>query len=430
METEVVNATYRLNQVILGLREGKEKMHPSRASRSLLRVVCALVLALSICKIDAQKQPAVDKGRLREVFLSLVQIDSGSENEDVIGEWVAKFLRRFTNDVEIDEAWRKIGGSGGNVIARLSGDVGFPTVLLNAHLDTVLPTTGIKVVEDGEIIRTDGRTILGADDKAGVAIILEVLSILHEQNLRHPPIEVVFTVREEKGLLGAKVLDMSKLKAKYGLVVDGMEDPSVIITRMPSHDTFEAIVKGKAAHAGTSPELGVNAIVVAARAIARLQWGRLDEETTCNVGIISGGTATNVVAEGCTVRGEMRSHNPKRLDELRKRISEAFEAEANATGASVKLGFKRLYSGFSTRHDSPVVIAAVNALRQMGIEPQLRSIEAGSDASIFSDNGIECVVLPTGASNIHTVNEFINMRIMQLCAELLLRTILNLAVAK
>lgn len=398
-----------------------------KALRAILWLVWALTFALLVCDLSAQGQLSVNRDRLKETFLALVQIDSGSENEEAIGEWVAKFLRRFTDDVEIDEAWRKIGGKGGNVIARIKGDPKLPTVLLNAHLDTVLPTVGIKVVEDGEIIRTDGRTILGADDKAGVAIILEVLSILHEQNLRHPPIEVVFTVREEKGLLGAKALEMSKLKAKYGLVVDGMDDPSVIITRMPSHDTFEAVVTGKAAHAGTAPERGVNAIVVAARAIAKLQWGRLDEDTTCNVGIISGGRATNVVADSCTARGEMRSHSPKRLDELRRKISEAFEAEAAAAGASVKLDFRRLYSGFSTRHDSPVVIAVVNALRQMGIKPQLKSIEAGSDASVFSDSGIECVVLPTGATNIHTVNEFVNLRVMQLCAELLLRTLINLA---
>ncbi|MCS7253917.1 MAG: M20/M25/M40 family metallo-hydrolase [Armatimonadota bacterium] len=400
---------------------------------ALLATAYALSLVLIICKLGAQNQqsqPLVDKSKLRETFLALVQIDSGSENEDVIGEWVAKRLRQWTDDVEIDEAWRKIGGRGGNVIARFKGDARFPTVLLNAHLDTVLPTVGIKVIEDGDIIRTDGRTILGADDKAGVAIILEVLSVLHKFNFRHPPIEVVFTVREEKGLLGAKALDMSKLRAKYGLVIDGLSDPSTIITSMPSHDTFEVSVSGKAAHAGLSPEQGVNAIVVAARAISRLQWGRLDKDTTCNVGIISGGRATNVVADSCTVCGEMRSHSTKRLDELRKQISWAFEEEAKAMGASVNVKFKRLYSGFSTRHDSPVVLAAINALRQMGIEAQLRSIEAGSDASVFSESGIECIVLPTGASNIHTVNEFVNLSNMQLCAELLLRTLINLAPPK
>lgn len=387
-------------------------------------------MTLTICKIDAQSQFKIDKGKLRDTFLMLVHIDSGSENEDVIAEWVAKRLRQIVDDVEIDEAWRKIDGRGGNIIARLKGNLGSHAVLVNAHLDTVLPTVGIKIIEDGDIIRTDGRTILGADDKAGVAIILEVLNALHERNLKHPPLELVFTIREEKGLLGAKALDINKLKAKYGLVVDGMEDPSVIITSMPTHDTFEVTITGKAAHAGLSPEQGINAIVAASRAIAKLQWGRLDEVTTCNVGTINGGKAINVVADSCVVRGETRSHNPKRLDELRKRISDAFESEANAIGASAKVNFKRLYSGFSTPHDSPVVIAAVNAIKEIGLKPQLRSIEAGSDASVFAEHGIECIVLPTGATNIHTTKEFINLSTMQLCAELLLRTIVNLSAIK
>ncbi|MFA4015374.1 MAG: hypothetical protein RUDDFDWM_000454 [Candidatus Fervidibacterota bacterium] len=395
---------------------------------SALLVVCACVFCLWFGGLNAQPQLMTNKNRLRETFISLVQIDSGSENEEMIGEFVAREMKSLTEDVTIDDAWRKIGGKAGNVIARVPGNIQSQPLLLNAHLDTVMPTVGIKIVEDGEIIRTDGRTILGADDKAGVAIIIEVLKTLRERNLKHPPIEVVFTVREEKGLLGAKALDMKKLKAKYGLVVDGMDDPSVIITRMPSHETFEVIIKGKAAHASLEPEKGINAIVVASRAIAKLNWGRIDEETTCNVGTINGGKAINVVADTCTVKGEIRSHDVKKLETMKELIAKTFDDEAKAVGASAKVTFERLYRGFTTPHNSPIVLAAVKALTEMGLQPQLKGIEAGSDANVFSEHKIECIVLPTGASNIHTRNEFVDMHKMHMCAELLIRTILNFAV--
>ncbi|MFA4044666.1 MAG: hypothetical protein HZRFUVUK_001463 [Candidatus Fervidibacterota bacterium] len=392
-----------------------------------LLVLSACALCLRLTGLSAQQQLMTSKSRLRETFISLVQIDSGSENEEVIGEFVAREMKTLTDEVTIDEAWRKIGGKAGNVIARFHGNVQSQPLLLNAHLDTVMPTVGIKIVEDGEVIRTDGRTILGADDKAGVAIIIEALRTLRERNLKHPPIEVVFTVREEKGLLGAKAFDMKRLSAKYGLVVDGMDEPSVIITRMPSHEIFEVVIKGKTAHASLEPEKGINAIVTASRAIAKLNWGRIDEESTCNVGVINGGRATNVVADTCTVKGEVRSHDIKKLEAMKELITKVFDEEAKAVGASAKVTFERLYRGFTTSHNSPIVLAVVKALTEMGLQPRLKGVEAGSDASVFSEHGIECIVLPTGAANIHTQNEFVDMRKMHMCAELLVRTIINFA---
>lgn len=394
-----------------------------------LAVVGALLLHL-LWGIGFADLPSVDVQRLRSTFLSLVHIDSGMENEDTIGQWVIKRLREFTSDVVMDDAAKQLGGRGGNIIARIPGTADAPPVLLNAHLDTVESTKGIRVIEEGDIIRTDGNTILGGDDKAGVAIILEVLRALHEGHLPHPPIEVVFTIREEKGLLGAKALDFNRLQAKYGFVVDGEDNPAEVIIQTPTHESFEVTIKGRAAHAGVEPERGVNAIVVAAHAIARIHWGRIDEDTTCNVGVIEGGKAINIIPDTCKLRGEIRSHNPKMLDELRRRIERTFEDEARALGATAEVRFAQLYRGFSIAPESPVVQATIHALEQMGIKAVLRKIGGGSDANVFAAHGIQCVILATGASRLHTHQERVSISRMRQCAEVLLRALSMIASRK
>lgn len=391
-----------------------------------LTIASALLLHL-LLSIGIAEAPSVDVQRLRSTFLSLVHIDSGMENEDVIGRWVIKRLREFTNDIVMDDAAKQLGGRGGNIIARIRGTTDAPPVLLNAHLDTVESTRGIKVVEEGDIIRTDGSTILGGDDKAGIAIILEVLRVLHEKRLPHPPIEVVFTIREEKGLLGAKVLDFSKLRAKYGFVVDGEDNPAEIIIQTPTHESFIVTIKGRSAHAGVEPEKGINAIVVAARAIAKIRWGRIDEDTTCNVGVIEGGRAINIVPDTCKLRGEIRSHNIKALDELRHRIEQIFNEEARALGATAEVRFTQLYQGFSISPKLPVVQAVIRALEQMGIKAIPRKIGGGSDANIFAAHGIQCVILATGASRLHTHQEQVSISRMHQCAQVLLRALITLA---
>ncbi len=371
-------------------------------------------------------QPLLNYGRMTALFIEMARIESGSENEAVICEFVAKQLRELgAETVIIDEASKQIGGSGGNVFARFKGTVNAPPLLLNAHVDTVYSTQNIQIVRDENEIRTDGSTILGADNKAGVAIILEVIRTLKERNLPHPPLEVVFTIREEKGLLGAKAFDTSLLKARTGLVVDGREDPSALFVQSPTHWKFEVVFHGKAAHAGAEPEKGRNAIAMAAKAIAQMQWGRLDEETTANIGIIEGGQAMNVVPDRVKLVGEFRSFDSERVKALTQRWKAVCEQVAQESEGKVEVNFSQTFEAIRLAPDAPIVRAAIAGLKTVGIEPRLERTGGGSDANAFALKGIRCLVFPTGADRIHTPQERLILRNFYLCGEGVLQTILH-----
>ncbi|MFN3421730.1 MAG: M20/M25/M40 family metallo-hydrolase, partial [Armatimonadota bacterium] len=343
-------------------------------------------------------------------------------------QFVAKQLSELgAEEVSIDNASEKLGGTGGNVFARFKGTINAPPVLLSAHLDTVSPTRGIKVIKTETEIKTDGTTILGADNKAGVALILEAIRTLRERNLPHPPIEVVFTIREEKGLLGAKVFDKSKLKSRYGIVVDGSGEPGDLIVGSPTHVRFEATFHGKAAHAGVEPEKGVNAIAMASAAIAAMNWGRLDEDTTANVGVIEGGQAMNIVPDRCKVIGEFRSHDPQRVEALVTKWQQICKQVAEKFGGKVDLTVEKTFDAIRLSPDEPVVKAAMKAVRGLGLPPNLKRMGGGTDGNIFVAHGIQCLVLPTGGEGYHSPNEKLILPNFYTMGEILVRTIMELA---
>jgi tripeptide aminopeptidase len=371
-------------------------------------------------------QPLLNHERMTQLFMEMARIESGSENEAAMCEFVAKQLRELgAETVIIDEASKQIGGTGGNVFARFTGTVNAPPLLLNAHVDTVYSTEGIQLIRDETEIRTDGKTILGADNKAGVAIILEVLRTLKERNLPHPPLEVVFTIREEKGLLGAKAFDTTQLRARTGLVVDGREDPSALFVQSPTHWKWEVVFLGKAAHAGAEPEKGRNAIAMAAKAIAQMEWGRLDAETTANVGVIEGGQAMNVVPERVKLVGEFRSFDPARVQALRERWQAICEQVARESDGSAEVQFSQTFEAVRLPEDAPIVRAAIAGLKTVGIEARLERTGGGSDANAFALKGIQCLVFPTGADRIHTPQERLLLRNFYLCGEGVLQTVLQ-----
>jgi tripeptide aminopeptidase len=234
--------------------------------------------------------------RLQALFLELVRIDSLSRREGRIAERLAAEMRGLGATVEFDDAGTKVGGETGNLIAHVPGTVPGDPLLLCAHMDTVEPGVGVKPVVDGDVIRTDGTTVLGGDDKSGVAIVCECVRVCRERGLAHPPIEVVFTICEEVGLQGAKHLDLGRVRARHGLVFDS-DAVGFVFTRAPGSNGIEVLVRGRAAHAGMAPERGINAIQVAAEAIAGMRIGRIDAETTANLGLIQGGRAVNIVAD-------------------------------------------------------------------------------------------------------------------------------------
>lgn len=371
-------------------------------------------------------KPMLNHERMTALFIEMARIESGSENEAAMCEFVAKQLRELGAEVVIiDEASKQIGGTGGNVFARFKGTMDAPPLLLNAHVDTVYATPNIQIVRDENEIRTDGNTILGADNKAGVAIILEVIRTLKERNLPHPPLEVVFTIREEKGLLGAKAFDASLLKARTGLVVDGREDPSALFVQSPTHWKFEVVFHGKAAHAGAEPEKGRNAIAMAAKAIAQMQWGRLDAETTANIGVIEGGQAMNVVPDRVKLVGEFRSFDSARVKALTERWKALCEQVAQESEGTVEVNFSQTFEAIRLAPDAPIVQAAVAGLKAVGIEPKLERTGGGSDANAFALKGIQCLVFPTGADRIHTPQERLILKNFYLCGEGVLQTILH-----
>jgi tripeptide aminopeptidase len=355
-------------------------------------------------------QKMINHDRLVSTFLELVQIDSPSGQEEEIAQHLVAELNRLDVSVVRDET--------GNVIGRLAGE-GAP-ILLSAHIDTVEPGRGVKPVITDGMITSDGTTILGADDKSGLAVILEVLQVLVEQNSPHPPLEVALTMSEETGLKGAKGLDFNRLRAKEGIVLDSGGPIGTIVVSAPSQDKIRAVVHGKTAHAGVEPEKGINAIVVTAEAIAAMPLGRIDEETTANIGRIQGGTATNIVPGRVEMAGEARSHDERKLEAQVRAMTEALKEAARRHRATVEIDVDRSYSTFQLSEEDGIVRRAVAAAKTLGLTPALVPSGGGSDANIFNAGGIATINVSTGMEKVHTTEERIAVDDLVKSAEFLL----------
>ena len=372
----------------------------------------------------------VNRDRLGETFKFLVEIDSISKEEDTISSEIRKILESLGAETVVDSAGDKIGGNSGNLIAKFRGNRQAPPLLLNAHMDTVEPGKGITAVLKEGVFTSDGTTILGADDKSAIAIILETIKIIQENNLPYGPIEIVLTVCEEIGLLGAKHLDLSLIESEYGYALDAT-DTEGIVTRAPSANRLEFKIHGKDAHAGAAPEKGINAISLASKAIAKLELGRIDNETTCNIGIIEGGLAINIVPNLVTVKGEVRSHDEEKLNKITNEIVLSFKGVVeNYKGVTFDDGLPRLEStiekDFSHTYvsdDHLVVTLARRAAENLGRKMITKTTGGGADANIFFEKGIVTGVLGTGMRDMHTVRESVRLDDMVRTTELLLEII-------
>ncbi len=345
----------------------------------------------------------INRERFLADFLELVRIPSPSGREREIAQVVKAKVEAMGLTVLEDDAGKGFGGEQGNLIVKVLGSMeGVPTILLNAHLDTVLPCENVNPIVEGDKVRSDGRTILGADNKAGVCVLLELLRVLKEDDAQYGPLEVVFTVAEETGLHGAKHLDYSLISANFGFVLDSGPPVNKVIVQAPSQKNLKAIVKGKAAHAGVSPEKGINAIQLAARAIASMRLGRIDHETTANIGIIKGGLATNIVPEEVEILGEARSHNPRKLEEQIAHMVLLFEKEAQRGGGEAEVEVNDVYRSFRITEDDLPAKVLKAALARMGMQPQWETTGGGSDANIFNEHGIKCVLICCGEESPHS----------------------------
>ncbi|TWI67237.1 tripeptide aminopeptidase [Desulfobotulus alkaliphilus] len=363
--------------------------------------------------------------RLSDMFLQLVRIDSPSREEQEIAAFLKTTLEDLGAEVSFDNAGEAAGGTVGNLIAWFPGTLDLEPVLLSAHMDTVEPGRGVKPVFENGVFRSSGDTILGSDDKSGIAIILEVLHSLKERMIPHGPIEVVFSICEEIGLTGAKLMDKSRLKSRFGYVLDAW-DINKIVLRAPAANRFRFVVHGKEAHAGAEPENGINAIVLAAKALAACPDGRIDHETTCNIGKIEGGTATNIVPSSVVVLGEARSHDPAKLEKLTRQITGAFQnAVAEAGGGEapllprVEVHVEEDFPHTCIPEDAPVVLLAKQAAENLGRTMKTGSVGGGSDANIFFRHGIDACVIGTGMREVHTLREHVFLSDMVDCASLL-----------
>jgi len=372
----------------------------------------------------------VNSKRLGGTFKQLVGIDSISKEEGNLCSKLKIMFESMGAETIVDDAGKNIGGSTGNLIARFKGNVKAPPLLLNAHMDTVEPGKGITAILKDGIFTSEGDTILGADDKSAIAILLETLQVLNENDLPYGPIELVLTVCEEIGLLGAKHLNLDLITAKYGYALDA-SDTEGIVTRAPSANRLEFKVHGKDAHAGAAPEKGINAILLASKAIAQLELGRIDHETTCNIGVIEGGKAINIVPNLATVKGEVRSHDPEKLNKITDKIVSSFNEvvknyQTESTDKNLPYLESQIKKDFSRTNipdNHPVVKLAGKAAENLGREMVAKTTGGGADANIFFENGIVVGVLGTGMRDMHTVRESVALGDMVQSAELLLEII-------
>jgi tripeptide aminopeptidase len=374
----------------------------------------------------------INQERIKNLLLELVQIDSHSRKEREVAERIKKYCEELGATVEIDDAGSKVGGNSGNVIARFPGTIpGAETIMMSAHMDTVVPGEGVKPIVEGDIIRTDGTTVLGGDDKSGCAVIIETIRCLQENNVPHAPIEAVFSICEEVGLLGAKHVDVSKLKSRYGIVFDS-DDPGFLFTKGPSANHMEWKIYGLESHAGVAPEQGISAIKIAAEAISEMKLGRIDEETTANVGVIRGGEATNIVTNYVYLKGEARSLSDEKLEAQTRHMNECFERAAAkyevtvdgvTTKGRVEAHVTREYFAMDVPDSSRVVQLVYQAAQRLGHKVEAMASGGGCDANIFNKRGIECANFGTGMRAIHTVKEWLDVKDMYQSAEIALEVL-------
>jgi tripeptide aminopeptidase len=364
----------------------------------------------------------INRKRLIDTFFSLVRIKSPSGNEKEIVEYVRKILSGLGLKVAVDDSGKKYGSNSGNLIAFLKGDdPGIIPIFFGAHLDTVaLNGEVIPYIDDGIIRNKNSRCILGGDDKVAAAAIIEVISYIVENNIKTGDIYVIFTISEEIGVVGAKHIDMSSIAADYGFVFDSHGDIGTIINQAPYQNSIDAEFTGKAAHAGIEPEKGINSIKAAAIAISSIRSGRLDNETTANIGKINGGVARNIVPENTKIILEARSLKESRLEKVTEEMIFSLKKASGDTGCKLKYKLIREYDGFNIGPEEIPLKIALNAIKELGIDPVIASTGGGSDINIFNSKGKRAVNLSSGMEDVHTNYEYVKVDQLERLAQLIL----------
>ena len=365
----------------------------------------------------------MNKERVVELLKELVMIDSESGDEREIANRLFKEFDQLELKGFEDDTQSETGYGAGNLFFTLEGNKEIEPICFMVHMDTVKPGNGVKPeVRDGYMY-SDGTTILGSDDKAGIAAVIEAIRSIKENNIPHGDIEVIVTVGEETGLVGAKAFDTSVVKSKIGYAVDGTGQVGTIVNRAPAQNKIEAHIHGKKAHAGIEPEVGVSAINIAALAISNMTLGRVDEMTTSNVGIIKGGEATNIVSDYAYVLLEARSLEEDRLAKQTAHIESEFKKAAHKLGGEVDVDIDLMYPALHSEEESEAVKLASDASVKIGREPNIISLGGGSDGNIFAGQGIDTVILGLGYEEIHTTSERMPLEQLYTITELIIKMV-------
>lgn len=354
------------------------------------------------------------KRSIVDLLLQLIAINSKSRNEKRLTDFIIRELNSIGISAIIDETDKIIGGNSGNIFATVEGsNKQIPTILLNAHLDTVNTGDGKDIKVDIEKITRNGEFPFGADDKVGIAVILESLKRIKDDDSKHGDIEILFTVAEEIGLLGAKHFNYTKSRANIAYILDSHGKAGQIVRAAPTQKSLNFKFKGRAAHAGVEPEKGHNSILAASKAISQMKIGRIDKETTANIGKINGGQARNIVPELTTVQGEVRSHDNTKLSKLIDEMVAISEKEAKKHKCEIEIEIIDEYQGYKWESGNEVIKRAVSAAKKTGIKPELTITGGGSDTNIFNAKGLQSVAISVGYENPHSASEIVYIAEME-----------------
>jgi tripeptide aminopeptidase len=370
----------------------------------------------------------INQARLVKTFTDLVRIDSESKNEIDVAIYIKNKLKKLGISYKIDSSKKLTKSNHGNIIATLGKNKKYPTILLSSHMDTVTNGKSIKPVVKKNYITSDGRTILGADDKSGLAIILETLEVLKKNKLKHCNIEVAITTCEEIGLLGARYLDYKLLKAKEGIVLDSTS-PERLVFKGPSSDYFNITIKGIEAHSGINPEHGLSSIAVSAEIITKMKTGRINKNTTINIGRINGGSAVNIVPGQTEIMCEIRSHNERKikseLSKIKKTLTAAnkkYKKINKNFNASIKVN--RIYNSINIPKNIFIIKSILSTCKDFNYKVDLVETGGGADANFFVQNGINTVNLGTGMREFHTTKEKLILKEFYQSANIVLNSLI------
>ena len=351
----------------------------------------------------------INTERLLSTFLDLIRIDSPSLHEKALADHLCALLDGRGYDIRVDDAGAAIGGDTGNVIVRVPATGPGEAMAFSAHMDCVPPCLGVEPVMADGIVRSAGSTVLGGDDKAGIAAILEALFHVEEEKIPHPELYLLFTVCEEAGMFGAKHLDFSGIKAREIVVLDAGGDVGTIIVRAPSKAGITVTFHGKSAHAGIEPEKGVSAIQLAAHAVSHMRLLRIDEETVANLGRIEGGGQTNIVPDCVTLTGEARSQSDAKLLAQIEHMRLCCVKAVEELGGSFDFSHEISYPAMDVDAHDMLLHRALHACNNQNLTCAVKGTGGGSDANVFCGKGLSCINLGIGMSRVHTIDEFIRI---------------------